>query len=203
MSSTPVANQAQSFSEQKLEPYWHLHCRPHVHMVSLLEVLAMHFGKPVDDVADIIANDSPLVDVLLADWSSKFRTQRALVHSALSEWARSYLHPKRNEEMPGLEKKQRLHGDLKEKYPRQAAQSFCFMPFGQFAFGYDYDYLKNDCTSQYSAEIVAAVKNDYEISIKYPHLPLFGAAIWPYEVDYWPIEMIHVSVAVPLMLNLM
>lgn len=162
----------------------------------------MHFGATDDEVAEIIANDSPLIEILLADWSSKFRSQGALVHSALTEWARSYLQPKLYEEkkMADLHGGPALHDG---KYPKHAAQCFCFMPFTEFPLGYDYGYLKKGYSAQYGSGLVAAMKRDFGITIKYPRLPLFGAAIWPYEIEFWPIEMIHVSVAVPLMLNLM
>ncbi|KAH7714411.1 hypothetical protein AAVH_18230 [Aphelenchoides avenae] len=173
-------------------------------MVPLLDVLAKHFGKTCDEVTEIIASDISIIDILLADWNSKFKTQRELVESALTEWTHSYLRPKYREEYALLKEVRGEYWEPTEKYPEEAARFFCFFPFNEYfyAIGHDYDHLKKDYSSQYGEELVAAMKHDFGITIKYPDLPLFGAKL-NNEVDYWPIEVIQVSIAVPLMLNLM
>jgi hypothetical protein len=202
LSNLALNDESPSSPEPAPALYRHLRCRPWDHMVPLLEVLSLHFGKTYDEVAEIIASDIPLIDILLADWNAKFKTQKTLVDSALTKWAQNYLYPKWYDECPSLKEAHDRRGGPEEKYPEEAARSFCFFPFTEFffpVFGYDYHSLES--CQNYPA-LVADMKHDYGITLKYPHLPLFGAAMSK-EVDFWPIEVIQVSIAVPLMLNLM
>lgn len=49
--------------------YWHLYRgRPWDHMISLFDVLSKYFGKNYDEVATILANDTPLIHTLLSEW---------------------------------------------------------------------------------------------------------------------------------------
>ncbi|KAH7718771.1 hypothetical protein AAVH_13745 [Aphelenchoides avenae] len=132
MSSTQAVDEAEASTPQVPKTYWHLQSGAWDHMVPLLDVLANHFGKTCDEVAEIIASDISLIDILHADWNSKFKTQTALVESALTEWTQSYLRPKYREEHALLKKVRGEHWEPTEKYPEEAALFFSFFPFNEY-----------------------------------------------------------------------
>lgn len=184
--------------------YWHLYrSRPWDHMVSLFDVLSKHFDKNYDEVAALITADSSLIHNLLSEWSAKFKTEKSLVDSVLTEWAQNYMYPKWYAEMPSLKEEHERRGGPKEKYPEEAARFFCFMPFTEYflAIPYDYAHLTKDRSRKDDPDLVVAMEHDFGITLNYPHLPLFGAAL-NNEVDIFPIEVMQLSIAVPLMLNL-
>jgi hypothetical protein len=200
---------SQSLTEQYSKPYWHLDCRPWNHMVPLFEVLSKHLGKPYDDVAEIVDSDSSFIHNLLSEWNAKFNSQKALVVSLLSEWGQNYGYPQWNKDMPQWIVKETVNGISRRKCVclelYEASQFFCFFPFTEYFFsiGYDYDHLtRDDVPRKDDTDLVAAMKNDYGITVKYTHLPLFGA-VHNGVVDFWPVEVIQLSVAVPLLLGFM
>jgi hypothetical protein len=196
LSNLKVTDDSHTSTGQGSEEYSHLGRPPHEYMISLFELLSKHFGKSYDEVAEIIADDSALIHKLLTEWYTKFITEKEAVNSVLTEWAQK--------NSPVLNEMGDRRGGAKNTYPDDAVRFFCFMPFNKYFYpiGFEYDYITEGQTCEEVAKLLRAMKRDYGITLKYPCLPLLGAGVRPYEVELWPMEMMQVSIAVALMLNI-
>jgi len=186
------------------ETYWHLDVSPWDHMISLMELFSKYFAKSYDEVAEMITADPPRIQALLDDWCSRFTTQKALVDDILREWGQKVLYPKWYKEMPAPKERTDRRAGTDKHWKYEASQFVYLMPHNEYGYciGYHGGTLAED-TGPDDAVLVASVKHDYGVTVKYPHLPVFGATLPSGDVHTWPMEMMHVSIAVPLMLNLL
>ncbi|KAH7684688.1 hypothetical protein AAVH_40804 [Aphelenchoides avenae] len=183
--------------------YWHLDVAPWDHSISLLELFSKYYDKSYDEVTEIIDADRPHIQELLDEWSSRFKTQKSLVDDTLSEYGEKVLYPKWYKEIPWAKEIDDRCGGPDKYWKYKASRFFYLMPLNEHSYstGY-YDGKLLEDTGLDDAGLVTAMKLDYGVTVKYPYLPVFAAALPSGELHTWPMEMMHVSIAVPLMLHI-
>ncbi|KAH7709995.1 hypothetical protein AAVH_22725 [Aphelenchoides avenae] len=94
-------------------------------------------------------------------------------------------------------------GGTDEHWKYEASQFVYLIPLNEYSYctGYYDGKLLEDAGLE-DVGLMAAMKLDYGVTVKYPHLPVFAATLPSGEVRIWPMEMMHVSVAIPFMLHL-